>query len=94
LAAILFSNYLYAAEAQKPRIVEVFPLDYPADAKKLGHQGTVVVEVKILTNDTISTPVIKKVHAHRYLTKPQSQLFNKLNLHMALIMMETLSTQL
>jgi protein TonB len=60
LAAILFSNYLYAAEAQKPRIVEVFPLDYPADAKKLGHQGTVVVEVKILTNDTISTPVIKK----------------------------------
>lgn len=56
---LLLSGYIQAEELQKPRIIETRPVAYPADAKKAGHQGTVVVEVKILANDTIATPVVK-----------------------------------
>lgn len=56
---MLSSGLTHATEIQKPRMVESKPLEYPEDAKKLGHQGTVVVQFTVLSNDTISTPTIK-----------------------------------
>jgi TonB family protein len=59
LLALLLSAHACAAEPQKPKMVDSKPLEYPEDAKRSGHQGTVVVEVTILANDTISAPVVK-----------------------------------
>ncbi|MGX8883493.1 energy transducer TonB [Methylovorus sp. SPW-M1] len=69
LLILLNATQSYAAEIKKPEMVESPPFIYPVEAYQAGHQGLVLVEVRILANDTIETPTIKKSSRSEILDK-------------------------
>lgn len=60
LLVVLHATQAQSAEIKRPQMVESPPFSYPVEAYQAGHQGQVLVEVRVLENDTIDTPVIKK----------------------------------